>query len=363
MSDATATTNGQELHTEDEALSVLLDGDIDKVMSGLDKIVEAAPSYEKLFMRWQRQHWSTEDFSFEVDAKQWADPKMFTDDERRFLEFGFSEFFLGEERVTLELLPFALAAPTHEAKVFLTTQISDEAKHTVFWNGFYREVFGIEAGSLGEMIDKQRYVVNKDWETLFNGILHECAEDLRKDPSDFPKLVRGVTVYMIVIEGMLALSAARFMIKSMRERGWFPGFTAGFTAVARDESRHIGFGVLALRRRVHESPELARAIALKILDLAEPAVMTVVDPETLMTIAPPDEMAPELRQDPAEMRAFALESLAKRLRAIGLSDAAIADIESHYSAIYERLWDRYEEIHGVEHPVRWYQRQAAGAAS
>ena len=100
MTDATATTNGQELHTEDEALSVLLDGDIDKVMSGLDKIVEAAPSYEKLFMRWQRQHWSTEDFSFEEDAKQWADPKMFTDDERRFLEFGFSEFFLGLVRQT-----------------------------------------------------------------------------------------------------------------------------------------------------------------------------------------------------------------------------------------------------------------------
>jgi hypothetical protein len=27
--------------------------------------------------------------------------------------------------------------------------------------------------------------------------------------------------------------------------------------------------------------------------------------------------------------------------------------------IYERLWDRYEEIHGVDHPVRWYQHQGA----
>ena len=34
------------------------------------------------------------------------------------------------------------------------------------------------------LIDKQRYVVNKDWETLFDGILHECAEDLRKDYED-----------------------------------------------------------------------------------------------------------------------------------------------------------------------------------
>ena len=103
MTDATA-TNGKELHTEDEALSVLLDGDIDKVMSGLDRIVEAAPSYEKLFMRWQRQHWSTEDFDFTEDAKQWADPDMFTEDERRFLEFGFSEFFLGEEKKSVRLV-------------------------------------------------------------------------------------------------------------------------------------------------------------------------------------------------------------------------------------------------------------------
>ena len=123
-----------------------MDGDIDKVMSGLDRIVEAAPSYEKLFMRWQRQHWSTEDFTFEEDAKQWADPDFFTEEERRFIKFGFSQFFLGEERVTVELLPFALATPQHMQQIFLTTQISDEAKHVVFWDGFYREVFGEEAG-------------------------------------------------------------------------------------------------------------------------------------------------------------------------------------------------------------------------
>src|SRR4029077_14440286 len=132
MTDATAATNG-ELHTEDEALSVLLDGNFDKVMSGLDKIVEAAPSYEKLFMRWQRQHWSTEDFDFTEDARQWADRDLISDEEREFLLFGFSQFFLGEERVTVELLPFAMGAPSHEAQAFLTTQISDEAKHMVFF--------------------------------------------------------------------------------------------------------------------------------------------------------------------------------------------------------------------------------------
>ena len=66
-----------DLKTDDEALSVLLDGDIDKVMAGLDRIVEAAPSYEKLFMRWQRQQWSTEDFEL---AKSVVPTEDFEDD-------------------------------------------------------------------------------------------------------------------------------------------------------------------------------------------------------------------------------------------------------------------------------------------
>src|SRR5690349_3798282 len=84
----------EEGEVEESALSVLLDGDIDKVMSGLDRIIEAAPSYEKLFMRWQRQQWSTEDFDFTEDARQWADPEMMTPEEREFMLFGFSQFFL-----------------------------------------------------------------------------------------------------------------------------------------------------------------------------------------------------------------------------------------------------------------------------
>ena len=41
-SSANGNGNGEvEFRTEDEALQVLLDGDIDKVMSGLDRIIEA----------------------------------------------------------------------------------------------------------------------------------------------------------------------------------------------------------------------------------------------------------------------------------------------------------------------------------
>ena len=307
-----------ELQTEDDALQVLLDGDIDKVMSGLDRIIEAAPSYEKLFMRWQRQHWSTEDFDFTEDARQWADPEMFTEEERRFLRFGFSEFFIGEDRVTVELIPFALAAPTNEAQIFLTTQISDEAKHVVFWDRFYREVFGDQADGIGEMLEQQRSVVNKDWETLFDGILHDCAEQLRKDPSDFAALVRGITVYMVVIEGTLALTAARFMIKALRERGWFPGFVQGFTAVNRDESRHVGFGVKFLADAIKDDPANAKIIQETLQETLPIAPLVFVPP---WVDDPYDFQTPFYHS--SEIFEYAMKSLSKKLAAMGLDPAML----------------------------------------
>ncbi len=98
-------------NSEDDALQVLLDADIDRVMAGLDRIVEAAPSYEKLFSRWENQPWSSEQFDFSQDAEQWDDATRSAAEQKEFIQWRMSSFFLGEERVTTELLPFAIAAP------------------------------------------------------------------------------------------------------------------------------------------------------------------------------------------------------------------------------------------------------------
>ena len=105
MTDATAANNGhEELKTEDEALSVLLDGDIDKVMSGLDKIVEATLLREALHALAAP---ALVDGGLRLHRGRQAVGGPGHVHRRRpaLLEFGFSEFFLGEERVTLELLP------------------------------------------------------------------------------------------------------------------------------------------------------------------------------------------------------------------------------------------------------------------
>jgi ribonucleoside-diphosphate reductase beta chain len=308
-----------ELRTEDEALQVLLDADIDRVMAGLDKIVEAAPSYQKLFSRWENQQWSSESFDFSEDAEQWAGD-TFTEEQRQFIEWSMSSFFLGEERVTTELLPFAIAAPTHEARAFLATQISDEAKHMVFFDRFYREVFGVDADTLTRNVEAQRPKMNDEYQQLFDGILGECADTLRRDPTDMRALVRGVTVYMVVIEGTLALTGARFIIRSLKQNDWLPGFRQGFTAVNRDESRHVGFGVKFLADAIKEDDSHRRTIQDTLQETLPVGTLALAPP----MVDDPYDFETPFGYTSQEIYGYAQKSLSKKLAAMGMQPLAAA---------------------------------------
>ena len=62
--------------------------------------------------------------------------------------YGLSSFFIGEQRVADELGPMMRAAPTEEMRIFLCTQIADEARHVAFFNRFYDEVGVLESDNL-----------------------------------------------------------------------------------------------------------------------------------------------------------------------------------------------------------------------
>ncbi len=314
------TSGNGELATGDElsALDVLLDGDIDKVMAQLDKVVEAAPSYRKLISRWENQGWSSESFDFTRDAEEWASD-VWTDEQRRYMQWSLSSFFLGEERVTTELLPFAIAAPTDDQRIFLASQIADEARHCVFFDRFYREVFGADAATIAENLAAQRPKMNAEYLQLFDGILHEAAETLRKDPSDLEALVRGITVYMIVIEGTLALTGARFILRYLKQEDRMPGFRDGFTHVNRDESRHVGFGVKFLCDAIKQDERYRRAVQDTLSETLPVAVLAFA----------PDWVDDRYDFDTpfgyhsSEMFEYAMRSLSKKLAAMGMSTAAI----------------------------------------
>jgi ribonucleoside-diphosphate reductase beta chain len=315
----TSTSHPTRTNGNDPALDVLMDGDIDRVMAGLDRIVEAAPSYRKLFARWERQQWSSEQFDFSRDAEEW-NSDAWTGEQREFMKWSLSSFFLGEERVTTELLPFAIAVPDDDARLFLTTQISDEAKHTVFFDRFYREVLGSDAASIAANLRAQRPQMNDKWGELFEGILHDAADTLRRDPSDMEALVRGVTVYMIVIEGTLALTGARFILRYLKEEDRLPGFRDGFTHVNRDESRHVGFGVKFLADAIREDEGHKRVVADTIAETLPVGTLALAPP----MVEDPYSFVTPFGYTSEEIYAYAARSLSKKLAAMGMEPIGAA---------------------------------------
>src|SRR5689334_5491456 len=122
-------------------------------------------SYQQLYELWERQQWRTQDLDFTQDRKDW---ESFPEDERYQRMYGLSSFFIGEQRVAEELGPMMRAAPTEEQKIFLCTQIADEARHVRFFERFYREVGVLEADGLSEMLTETAAHLNDNFGLLFD---------------------------------------------------------------------------------------------------------------------------------------------------------------------------------------------------
>ncbi len=344
---------------EAAALEDLVSVSIDDVQIQLDSYLDPEIDSGALYRRWEKQQWAVQDLDFSADARDWA---TLSEGQRDTVRRTMTLFFIGEQAVTDTLAPILHAAPHEDERIFLATQIADEARHTVFFQRFFDEVLGVHGGlraALGSVAPE----ATSGFRAIFETHLAQATDLVRREPQNRRAWVEALVTYHLVIEGYLALGGQRNLLRYFRATDLMPGFTAGFTAVARDESRHIGFGVLALRRRLREDPEVGRVVALKMIELSEPAVRTVVNPDSRLQLPDPGTVPAATRQSPLEYRQFAMDSIAKRLRAVGLSEKVVADIVAHYRGHYERFWARYEEIHGVDHPVRWYQREASAAGA
>ena len=81
-------------------------------------------------------------------------------------------------------------------------------------------------------------------------------------------LVEAVTIYHMVIEGMLALTGQHFIMDYNERMGTLPGFVKGFTLVARDEHRHVAFGARFLRDMARRDPRHTEAIQRTLAEVA-----------------------------------------------------------------------------------------------
>ena len=86
-----------------------------------------------------------------------------------------------------------------------------------------------------------------------------------------------MTLYHMIIEGALALTGQHFIIEYNTEQDTLPGFVEGFQNVARDEHRHIAFGVRFLTDMAKEDERYREAIQRTMAE-ALPVADKVLDP-------------------------------------------------------------------------------------
>ncbi len=299
-----------EMPLENAPLSQLQQTPIDAVMNIIDEGLVHLPSYRELYYRWERQQWKSQDIDFSADRKQWLTMPM---EEQRMRILGLSAFFYGEACVTDTLAPYVTAMPDEEMRIFVTTQLVDEARHTVFFSRFFADGLGIDKGKLEETLALVRTNMNDHLQYILIDALSEVSERIRKEPNNLSHLVEGVTLYHIVIEGTMALAGQRNILEIYRQQELFPAFRAGFTAVARDESRHVIFGVKFLRDMIQQDNANAKVVHGAIEKYLPRAIAGIS--------SAPEQIPAILAQggDPWASPRYGLESLRKKLKVIGLS--------------------------------------------
>ena len=208
-------------------------------------------TYPQLYELWERQQWATQELDFTQDRADWHE--RFDDDERFQRMYGLSAFFIGEQRVAAELGPMMRAAPDEAMRLFLCTQIADEARHVAFFDRFYSEVGVLQSEGLEDRLAETSAHLNPEFGALFDEMLRKRVDRLAVEPEDVECLVEAVTIYHMVIEGMLALTGQHFIMDYNERMGTLPGFVKGFTLVARDEHRHVAFGARFLRCLLYTS--------------------------------------------------------------------------------------------------------------
>jgi len=267
--------------------------------------------YGELYDLWERQQWQTQELDFSQDREDWHE--RIPEEERFQRMYGLSSFFIGEQKVAEELGPIMRAAPMEDQKVFLCTQIADEARHVRFFERFYREVGVLEADGLGEMLTETSAHLNQNFGELFDDMLGARTERLSREPEDTEVMVEAVTLYHMVIEGMLALTGQHFIMEFNERENTLPGFVEGFGNVARDEHRHVAFGSVFLREKAHEDDRYKAAIQ-RTLEEALPIADGVFSPPW----AEGGDDFELFGYSLAETRQFAATALMRRLKVIGL---------------------------------------------
>ena len=210
--------------------------------------------------------WDPQVLDFSQDGADWAG---FDDTEHDFLLRTLALFQAGEEGVTRDLLPLIMAVADEgrlEEEIFLTSFLREEAKHVEFFRRWLDEIAMAHQ-------DLAHYMT-PSYTQLFLVELPASLNALKSDRSVEAQIRASVT-YNMIIEGVLAETGYWGFRQSLESNHKLPGLLDGVRLIARDESRHIRYGVFLLNRLINQSPDGWEVMNQRMNELLGPALGVV----------------------------------------------------------------------------------------
>jgi len=187
--------------------------------------------------------WDPDDIDFNLDRQAWATMPV---DAREGLRQVCALFLAGERAVTLHVLPLLHLVASEkrlEEELYLSSFLSDEAKHVDLFCRFFEEV----VGDLGDV----SHSCSHSYQRILDQELEAALTRLYIDASPEAQ-VRASVTYNMVIEGVMAETGQYLLRRMLTSRNILPGMQQGIQFLHRDESRHIAFGLYFLSRLVIE---------------------------------------------------------------------------------------------------------------
>jgi ribonucleoside-diphosphate reductase beta chain len=261
---------------------------------------------QPLYEDWEGAHWSAREIDLSRDVVDWERMEA---DERSLLHWVLSSLMVAEERISTQFCGLVLAQDDEEEGSFLATQLVDEVRHMQFYARFQNEVVA-DPDAIAGHVQRARQVLGEPFRRVFDEALVNAHDRLRREPRNREAKVDFVTIYHMVIEGTLGITASHFLLDFLRERRVLPGFVDGYGRIAADEQRHIAYGTQFLQRAVAEDGAMAEVVRRRLMDLL---------PAVAESVSPPSEGAWDvLGVADGELAAYGLKALTRRLSLIGV---------------------------------------------
>jgi ribonucleoside-diphosphate reductase beta chain len=235
-------------------------------------------------------------------------------------------FGAGEEAVTEDLAPLMLALDDIDDQTFISSQIYEEAKHTQFFDRYWRDVINPVAEHHGMEVTAptdERYFM-PEYEALFDGT-EEAMHKLLEPGQDTPEnRVRAYCHYHLTVESVLAQTGYYGLTNALSDSNVditmpeapdleLDALVEGISYIRSDEGRHVGFGMHKVQQHLAEDDVDEQVVRSTLQELM---------PHVAGIVSYSDELV-----DPIPLVEYARDKLTRRIEIITNEHAEIPGVE------------------------------------